>query len=67
MKTITYRGEEYFAPDWANFVAMDGDGNVYAFENKPVENNFGQWEVTTGGCEFIGCIEINWRDSLEKV
>lgn len=67
MKTITYRGEEYIVEDWANFVAMDGDGDIFAFENKPKENNFGQWEAATGDFEFIGKVGINWRDSCEEV
>lgn len=35
MKQIVYQGDVYEAPDWANYVCADGDGQVYAYEYEP--------------------------------
>lgn len=40
-------------PDWANWVAVDSDGEVYAFENKPTIDE-GVWEITSGEAESLG-------------
>lgn len=52
MKTITYRGKQYEVEYWVNFVAMDSDGNIYAYENKPDHNGV-NWLIR-GKADFIG-------------
>lgn len=68
MKTITYRGEQYEVEDWVNFVAMDFNGDIFAFENKPEKDDFGEWINNKGGqVSRIDYIENGWSESLEKV
>lgn len=36
MKTVEYMGSTYEEiPEWANFIAADGDGHVYVYEYMP--------------------------------
>jgi len=36
------------APEWANYVAMDGDGSWFWFQDKPVLCNDDVWRSKTG-------------------
>ncbi|UIB81320.1 hypothetical protein [Flyfo podovirus Tbat2_2] len=65
MKIITYRGEQYEVEDWVNFVAMDADGDIYAYENKPERNTI-NWTFRGTAC-LIGTEPVDWEGSLEKV
>lgn len=66
MKTITYRGEQYEVEDWVNFVAMDADGAIYAYEQEPY-SRCGEWIKSGGNVKCIGCEVVEWEESLEKV
>ena len=35
MKTITFEGREYEAPDWVRWVARDMDGSIYGYSAEP--------------------------------
>lgn len=54
------------APDWANWLAMDGDGTWFWYENKPhvmeESNSF------SAEGKSLGVIETHsgWEDSLEE-
>ena len=54
------------APDWANYVAMDHDGDWYWYENSPVVKNFA-WYCGEGGgkCERAGKT-TEWEHSLQE-
>lgn len=67
MKTINYRGKEYIVEDWVNFVAMDIDGDIYAFENEPEKDDFGEWMNIKGEVLQIDYVNNGWENSLEKV
>lgn len=68
MKTITYRGEQYEVEYWVNWVAMDLDGDIFAFENKPEKDDIGEWINNKGGqVSRIDYIDNGWSESLEKI
>ena len=48
MKTIEFQGAEYQVQDWVNWVAMDDDGELYGYENKPYKTD-GEWFPQKGG------------------
>lgn len=62
METITYRGKQYEVEDWVNFVAMDGSGEIFAYETEPSIEPGEQNRV-----EWIGREPVDWEESLEKV
>lgn len=56
------------APDWANYLAMDGSGFWYWYEFKPTRVRIGgaagYWGEIEGRCQIDD--RIKWEDSLEK-
>lgn len=56
------------APDWANYLAMDMDGNWYWYENAPsIEGaNDDVWSFDQGKIERIEIEYPNWKESLEQ-
>lgn len=61
MKTAIFKGNPYHVPNWAKYLAEDGDGLIYAFEMKPLRDAHGQWYSEVGECAFVGnvnCIAI---------
>lgn len=68
MKTITYRGEKYEVEDWVNFVAMDGSGEIFAYENEPkIDPGVPVWIYNLNRVKRIGREPVAWESSLEKV
>lgn len=53
------------APEWANWLAMDGNGRWYWHENKPHPLKFTEEWVYGGKNEFAG-MQLAWVDSLEQ-
>jgi hypothetical protein len=57
------------APEWAKYLAMDGQGGWYWFEKKPKPNIFfSQWipkDLTRCEKAYVDDQEY-WNDSLEK-
>lgn len=52
------------APEWANYLAMDGDGQWFWYENRP-ETGRNYW--SHGGTHRPAItLNRNWKDSLEK-
>jgi len=52
------------APEWANFVAMDGDGEWWWFERKPRRNDvFDMWASPGGRTEAV---YTDWSASLRQ-
>lgn len=52
------------APEWANYVAKDGDGEWYWYENEPTP--FGaSWLLNSGRSYYIGAESPYWKDSLQ--
>lgn len=53
------------APEWANYAAMDADGEWWWFENKP--NPEGEeWKVDAGSVEPVAFSFKDWKDAMEK-
>lgn len=53
------------APDWANFLAMDLDGEWYWFAVKPQVGE-SVWEPSGGACICAGGFKQDWQGSLER-
>ena len=53
------------APDWANWLAMDSEGEWHWYENKP-EKEFVFWLPTGGRFAFIKTDTDNWESSLQQ-
>lgn len=56
------------APEWAEYLAMDGDGNWCWFEQEPELSVFtGTWDAQSR-FEFADQLLVRreWRDTLEK-
>lgn len=56
------------APEWANWIAADVDGEWYWYESRPsLSNTSGWWRCEYGDSEFAGEFPCpNYRKSLEK-
>lgn len=55
------------APEWANWLAMDDDGEWWWFELEPHIKN-GRWWAALSGKDERCALNNNakWKDSLEK-
>ena len=59
------------APEWAQWLAMDEDGEWYWYENPPIETS-GCWmagkadEVPGVGRWALAALGNGWRESLER-
>lgn len=53
MKTVTYFDMKLDIPDWAKFIAQDGDGNIYCYEYRPYRDGK-LWDVAMGRTEHVG-------------
>ncbi len=62
MKTAIFKGNPYHVPNWAKYLAEDGDGSIYAFETQPsYKDNKSIWMSDSGEIENVGnvnCIAI---------
>lgn len=52
------------APNWANWLAMEGDGAWYWFEFEPEIAHDFQWNPVKGRSEYSGHSNP-WSDNLE--
>ena len=64
-KTLTiYKGTKFWVE--YDYIAIDADGAIYNFEDKPIAR-CGEWDNTSGG----GMVQIGeavpWSATLEKV
>lgn len=72
-KVIKYRGASYIVPTWAKFIAMDADGSVFVYAQRPYVEDEYNWMCADdrhGGptaCERVFSVVPEWRESLEEV
>jgi len=53
------------APEWANWLAQDNNGNWYWYEYKPITDGLMTWRSTRG--LYARCHHyVGWRESLEQ-
>ena len=52
------------APEWANYIAMDDNGQWYWYEREP-EQKDDIWNNRFGKAELVGEY-IYWKDSLQE-
>ncbi len=54
------------APEWANYLAMDKDGEWYWFEDEPIKS-ITTWIDRSGKIEYHNETPIyDWEETLEK-
>ena len=65
---------EVLVPESMNWMAIDDQGHVTVFENKPVpetkeDYNFNYWSVDSGGVMYIADVPKpkNWKETLVKI
>lgn len=66
MKQIQFQGQTYNVPEWARYIARDGDNSVWVFSNEPSLKSGYQWFVNEGNAvgvvnsehPVIACEEI---------
>ncbi len=71
VKTVTYFGHQITVPDWAQWVAIDSDGLVYAYQAEPqqgaeswyIADKFDAY-VQLGGAWLEN---IKWQETKAKV
>ncbi|WPJ68543.1 hypothetical protein OMDBNIEC_00057 [Salmonella phage STP-SP5] len=69
-KRVLYHGMDIMVPQWANYVAVDQDGEASAFEHAPVHGDE-MWVPSDG--EWVRLFEVefdygeDWRESLVRV
>ena len=55
------------APKWANWLAMDEDGDWYWYEDKPQHLSIGVWYSSPGKVEFAeSSITQDWKETMER-
>lgn len=54
------------APAWANWLAMDSDGEWYWYEKQPIQNG-NNWEINSVHDKWksTNIVSLIWSDSLE--
>lgn len=68
MKTVKYQGKKFEVSDWVRYIAIDEDGSMWGFENKPELNIYeDMWITSFGRYEQISDTFNYWENSLEKV
>lgn len=67
MKTIKFRGDLYNVPEWVNFMAVDRDRTVYAYEKKPFAGTAGSWETEGQYMKAVPMDLGNWRHTMRPV
>ena len=69
MKTVFYFGYAYKVPLWVRYVAVDEDGEIFGYCDKPEISKFYQhWCADDDGVE-MGTVDYNgdWKESLVEV
>lgn len=65
MKRIYYKGSKYLIPNNFKYIAMDENGSVWCYENKPIKQGSGYFaQGNKLLCDRTG---YDWENSLEKV
>jgi len=53
------------APDWANWLAQDYNGQWFWYENEPIMKNI-QWWPANGAVDSSTPDNPNWQETLEE-
>lgn len=59
MKTVFFKGNQYTVPEWAKFIALDSDGEVYVYSVAPRLNEDTQNYGPTSSSECLRVGNIN--------
>jgi len=55
------------APEWANYLAQDADGQWYWFEDKPeLKRGLALWINRSGVAKKAEVRNVDWRSTLEQ-
>ncbi len=69
LKVVNYHASLIVVPDWTKFIAMNKDGSVYAWENKPIKNSYLWYCYRLCRCQFVAhgnTGAISWEKSLVR-
>ncbi len=72
-KKVNYFGLIIVIPWFANYLAVDQDGTLNAFQNKPILNEKGLFWWTDPTCEqfqqiaVVDLEDMDWKETLIKV
>lgn len=65
MKTINYCGMTFEVEDHFKYIAMDKNGSVWCYENKPIKQGSGYFaQGNKLLCDRTG---YDWENSLEEI
>jgi hypothetical protein len=59
MNTVSFKDQEFEAPDWCAFVVSDPDGSVWAYAERPLKRSDGTWGSSDYGSSYE---KIGWLD-----
>lgn len=67
MKKFKYYGREVEVPDYAQYVAVDADGEAWWYTEKP-RINFYTWSGNGSDCGRVGHFDNvkNWKGSIRS-
>jgi len=57
------------APSWAKWIAVDYNGEMWVFENKPgIDRENYMWEVKSGWAKLVGYLyqSDDWHTMIER-
>ncbi len=56
-------------PDWANWIAQDADGAVWAYEAEPNQQDYGWYENEVGRIAPLGRTvpPLDWQTTLRRI
>lgn len=76
-KIAFYLGSLFTVPNWVNYMTIDGDDEVYGYENEPFIDGWGNtqnyfWDVDLGNSMLVGYLPdpyrtCDWEKSLRRV
>lgn len=54
MKRVLFQGTYFEVPNWANYLAKDSDGEIYAYEKEPCKQDDDEgWGASSGEMKFV--------------
>ena len=67
-RVVIFHDLQLIIPAWANYVAVDSDGSVWAYEDPPVIVDDYEWRRVTGTYTAVCDVELahneDWRKML---
>ena len=67
-KSVRYKGKMLSIPESHNFIAIDKDGSLFSYYNRPAIKGL-RWATNTTNCEIIAKVSNfgDWERSLQNI